>query len=260
MRIPQQAGQCQTGRRIATWVYQSSLAFYPECFRNRFGSEMAWVFEEALDEQAQKGWPSTLAFLGREFIEVPVSIIIQHFLFKKFWLQSYLKVILAFTFGFSLLGLMELLLNSADRTGIPRYLMVLTTTIVAGGLAGLSFGIILTPNLKKILSLCGMAVFLLLWIFPNFLVGCSFYLILGITLWSRRDLLRLAAYGSLALVVAFFVNRLSAALVQSYVFHSPSQALAQTGPTMILIPYLCVGLSLGLLLGRIAPQQAALKA
>jgi hypothetical protein len=247
-------------RWIASGAYQASLFLYPKSFRCRFGSEMAAVFEEALDEKAQNGFLAILFFLGRELIEAPISILKQHCVINTIRARTCFNLILAFTLGFGLLGLIDLFHETNSSVGILGYLVNLFNNIIAGGLGGLAIGVILAPHMKAFFALCGMVGCLLLFIFPNPVASCIFYFVLGLVFWNWRGLLRLAGFGSLALLVALFMNRLSAALVQSYIFHSPSQTFAQTGISMILIPYLVEGIFLGIFFGGMAPESLAVKA
>jgi len=250
-------------RNTICQFYQTSLSLYPKRFRYQFGFEMSEVFEEALDEQVKQGWASFLLFLGREFIETPISALHQHFLIKASWFMTYLNIIFAYTLGFFLLGLMEILNTTSFQNDIQGYMANLLNHLIVGGLGGLTVGIIIAPHKKTLFALGGIFCLLVPIIFPgraNLIFYFLIYFVLFLAIRNWIGLLRLAGYGLLALLVGFFVNRFIAALVQSYLYHSPTQILSQTGAAMVLIPFLITGLSLGILLGGIKPKSSMVKA
>ena len=239
--------------------YQTCLFLYPKNFRRQFGFEMSGVFEEALDEQIQQGWPFILLFLGREILETPISAMKEQFAIKATWVKSYLDILFVYTLGFISLGLIIILNATNFQNEILRSIVNLLSKMLVGGMGGLTVGIIIAPHKKTLFALWGLICLFTFITFP----GVAFYiflLVVGWTIRSWRDLFRLAGYGMVVLLVGFFTHRLTAALVQNFLFHSPTQILSQTGPAMVLIPFLITGITLGILLGRVAPKRVTLKA
>jgi len=286
MRVSPEEWQGNTWRNIASWIYQASLCMYPKSFFDRFGSEMNEVFKEALDEHSRKGFLNTILFIVRELIETPISILNQHLSVKSFWVQPFPINIMAFTFGFTLLGLIDVLKNSLNLIWIQGGLINFLILIFIGGLFSLAIGSILDPRRKYLFALCGAVGFLLantpvkqvyFRVFPdafiapgigvNFLIpflypiltGSVFGLFIGVASGNWRGLLRWTSLGSLALLAGFFVNRLSAALMQSFLFHSPNQDIAQIGIGGLMIPYLLEGFLLGILFGGITQRRISVK-
>lgn len=259
MRLSPYPAQEKKWRSVVCQFYKTTLSLYPKNFRSQFSLEMNAVFEEALGEQIQLGWVSILLFLGRELFETPISALNQHFAIKATSIKSYLDIIFAYTLGFILLGLIDLMHATTLQNEIQGYIVNLVIYMTIGGLIGLTVGIITVPRKKTLFSLCGMVCFLTCFVFPDF-IGSIFLLVLVLAIRYWRRALRLAVYGTLSLLVGFMANRISAALLQSYLFHSPTQALPQTGPAMVLIPLLITGFSLGILLGGVAPKSSTVKA
>ncbi|MCL4562534.1 MAG: hypothetical protein M1281_18220 [Chloroflexi bacterium] len=275
----------------ATWWYRAILRLYPPSFRRRFGTEMKGVFEEALDEHTRNGPLEVALFLGREVIETPLSILDQHLAAKSFWVRPYPINLLAFTLGFTLLGLIDVWNASQGLTGIRGCLVNLLSLVFAGGTGSLAIGSILNPNRKSLFILCGAVGFLLantlmkqiyLGIFPDaftapgsgisflvpflfpLLIGSIFGLFVGIANRSWRSLIRFTGWGGLALLAGFFVNRLSAALMQSYLFPSSLHGLAPAGSgwsfAYLVIPSLLEGMLLGALFGKITQRDVTVAA
>ena len=96
------------------------------------------------------------------------------------------------------------------------------------------------------------------------MMGSVYGLFTGAASGNLRHIIRLTTWGSLALTGGFMLNRLSAALIQSYLVQSPTQDFIQTGWTGILayliVPYLLEGMLLGILTCGIAKRKFALKA
>jgi len=286
MRVHPEEWQGNTWRNIASWIYMASLGMYPKTFFDRFGSEMNDVFKEALDEHAQKGILNTILFIVRELIETPISIFNQHLSVKSFLVQAFPINIIAFTFGFTLLGLIDVMKYSLNLAWIQGGLINFLILIFIGGLFSLAIGSILDPRRKYLFALCGAVGFLLantlvkqafFWVFPdafiapgigvNFLIpflspiltGSVFGLFIGVASGNWRGLLRWTSLGSVALLAGFFVNRLSAALLQSFLFHSPNQDITQIGIGGLMIPYLLEGMLLGILFGGITQRRISVR-
>jgi hypothetical protein len=282
MRVHPKEWHRNTWQNIASRIYQASLCMYPKSFFDRFGSEMNEVFKEALDEHAQKGLLYTLLFIVRELIETPISILNQHLSVKSFRVQPFSINIMAFTFGFALLGLIEILKNSLNFIWIQGGLINFLILTFIGGLFSLAIGTILDPRRKYLFALCGAFGFFLantlvkqvyFWVFPDafsapgigvnllipflspILTGSVFGFFIGVASGNSHGLLRWTSLGSLALLTGFFVNCFSAALMQSFLFHSPYQDIAHIGIGGLIIPYLLEGILLGILLGGITQRR-----
>jgi hypothetical protein len=90
------------------------------------------------------------------------------------------------------------------------------------------------------------------------MIWVNFYWLgLALVILNWRRLLRVTGYGMLACLVGLLANQVSAALLQSCLYHSPTQALAQTGPAMVLLPLFASGISLGILFAGISFGQSA---
>jgi len=238
-------------RRIVRWFYQVILSLYPASFRHQFGLEMEAVFEDAVGERIRQGWIPVFLFIGRELLETPASALKQRFRNHEKAIGAYFQIMFSFGLGFLLLGWIDLLNASSIRTEAQNFFLNLFLFLVIGGVSGLSVGIILSPDRKTMFTLFGVVCFVLPVIIPGLAVHVIF-LIVCLAVWKLRNILRLAGYSALAGLIGFVANRLSASLVQSYLFHSPTQSLAQTGPGMVLIPFLVTGLTVGMLFGNIA--------
>ncbi len=274
-------------RATASRVYRMGLSLYPKAFRERFGAEMHEIFLEALDECAHQGAWNALQFVGREIIETPGSILEQHLARKTFWTKPYPINLLAFTLGFLLLGLIDTGINAMVLDGSSGYSIYLLSVLAVGGCGGLAIGAALNAPKKLQFAICGAAGFLLAHtlvqqmffrFFPDaflapgtgigflipflypFLQGSIFGLLIGLATRSWRATLRFVTAGGLALLAGFFVRRLSAALVQSFMFHSPTQDIVQTGTAgllfFIVIPCLLEGALLGMIFGKTSQMHA----
>lgn len=274
-------------RATASRVYRMGLSLYPKAFRERFGAEMHETFLEALDECAHQGTWNTLQLMGREIIETPGSILEQHLARKSFWTKPYPINLLAFTLGFLLLGLIDTGINAMVLDGSSGYSIYLLSVLAVGGCGGLAIGAALNAPKKPHFAICGAAGFLLahtlvqqmfFHFFPNaflapgtgisfvipflypFLQGSVFGLLIGFATRNLHATLRFVTAGGLALLAGFFVRRLSAALVQSFMFHSPTQDIVQTGTAgllfFIVIPCLLEGALLGMIFGKTSQMHA----
>ena len=268
-------------RKLASRLYLAGLSLYPLRFRDRFASEMHEVFKEALAEQARKGPVHTLIFIARELIEAPLSILDQHLDEKSFWVQPFPLNFLAFTFGFTLLGLQDVFKYDLNLVWMQGWLPSLLCLVFSGALISLAIGSILNPRKKHLFVLYGAAGFLLantsvqqayLRVFPDaflvpgvgaeflipfllpILIGSVFGLFIGTASGNWRGVLRWTGWGGLALLAGFIINRLSAALMQSYLFNSPTQDIVHFGLGGLLVPYLLEGMLLGCLFGRITKR------
>lgn len=63
-------------RRLLLAFFERILALFPRGFRQRFGEEMHWDFEDRLEQAARNG--STLRFLFREARDLPVNLLRAH--------------------------------------------------------------------------------------------------------------------------------------------------------------------------------------
>lgn len=290
MRVHPKEWHGNIWQNITSRIYLASLYLYPKGFRYQFGSEMVSVFEEARDEHAHNGPSSLFIFLGRELTEAPGSILNQHLATKSFWVQPYPINVMAFTLGFTLLGMIDGLNYLQVLNGIQSSLLNLFSYLFVGGISGLAIGCILNPDKKKRFAFSGAIGFLLantlvaqiyFGIFPDafrtpqggisffipflypILTGSVFGLFIGIANRIWHDLFRYSGMGSLALFTGFFVNRLSAALMQSFLFPGSSQNIAQTGNRSLfvcVIPFLLEGMLLGILFGRMTSKNISVSA
>ncbi len=265
----------QLWTRAATLIYRASLVFYPRAYQKRFGSEMTAIFGDVLEEKTrQGGLRAAGSFLLREYLDAPSSIISQH-LEAKSGRQNF---VLAFTIGFGLFGLANGIFEGQDH--LFHSLMTILILAAVGGVTGLAIASAVEPERMKTFAVCGAVGFLLAntlgegmfrrlfhfspqtsgvgWeFFMPFLCpilqGIIFGLFLGAAHGTWRGLLRWSSISSLAFLAGFFLNRLSASLLQSYVVKSATQDIFLTGAAglvfFFLIPYLLQGLLLGVLLG-----------
>lgn len=286
MQIHRQESFGNACLHVASRIYQAGLSLYPQGFRVRFKLEMQEVFKDALDEHAQKGALNVIAFIGRELLETPISILNQHIGGKSFWAQPFSTNILAFTLGFTLLGLSNILTSYPGPDRNPPYLLTLLNFLLVGAICSLAIGSILDPRGKKRFVFCGAFGFLLantvgsrifFGFFPDgfaarglgidFLIpflypilqGSFFGLFIGIAARNWPELVRWTCQGSLSLLAGFILNRLSAALMQSYIFQSPTQAVAQIGVIGFLLPYLLEGILLGILFGGFTQKRILIR-
>jgi hypothetical protein len=221
-------------------------------------------------------------------MQAPGSILNQHLAAESFWVQPYPINILAFTLGYTLFGMLDLLNYYQDANGIQYYILNLLSLLLVGGICSLAIGTILNPNKKILIAFSGAVGFLLantlveqffLGFFPNafaspgsgiyflipfiypILTGSIFGLFIGIANWNWRSLFRYIGIGSLVFFTGYFVNRLSAALMQSFIFHSSLQDIAQTGTgslfLYLVIPNLLEGLLIGTLFGGLTQRSAS---
>jgi hypothetical protein len=269
-------------QNIASWIYLLILGLYPKSFRDRFGSEMKDVFREALDEHVQKGRLNTFIFIGRELTEAPGSILNQHLSLKSFWVRPFPMNILAFTFGFILFGLLDGWKYSLCLAWARSAWFDFPSLIFIGGCVSLALGSSLDPRRKRLFTLCGAVGFLLantlvkqtyFRFFPDaftvpgigiyfllpllypLLAGSVFGLFIGAASGTCRGLFQWTGWGGLALLAGYVVNRLSAGLMQSFLFHSPTQDIVQIGMIGFLLPYLLEGILLGILFGGITQRR-----
>ncbi len=262
MQAPAEAWYGSTCRRIAFWVYRVMLRLYPKSFRRCFASEMSAVFAEALDECARQGLLRLLVFLAQEILDAPLSILRQHMAEKAFRLRLNPVNMLAFTLGSILIGLAGTS-EIYQFFGDERTWIFLFGFLFVGATSGLAIGSIVAPHQKKLFAAVGAAGFLLvnMWygqfIFSTFLIplfypllmGMIIGLFLGIANSSMRIFLCWTGMGCLALLAGFFANRLSASLIQSFIFHSPTQDILAIPGLLayIVIPFLLEGMLLGTL-------------
>jgi len=274
-------------RNLVSWIYRVSLSLYPKSYRDRFGTEMNDVFNHALAEHSSQSRLKALSFLGRELRDAPVSILRQHFAANSFWLRPYPINIIAFIFSFILVGLLDYWNTAQTFVGLQGFLINLLSLALAGAISGLAIGILADPQHKNLFAFCGSIGFLLAniyvpqilsRIFPDafaasgqgmeillpflfpIVEGFVFGLFIGLASGRWHNLLQFSGWGSLALFMGFFVNRLSAALLQSFLFHSATQNIAQMGIIGFFMPYLLEGAIMGALFGRIKITKTSLSA
>jgi len=247
-----QQGQHETNHLQAAVcrLYRSGLRLYPKDFREQFAVEMTDVFSQALDVHIRLGTFTAFCFLAREFIDTPLCALRRFFLSRAGAIKTYLIVIFLYSVSFTLLGLFNLIQASHSLTSVQVQIVIRLGHAVICGLGGLTVGILLHPRRQITFAALGMCFSLVHFLFPSLaieLLICG----AGVIVMKKAYFLRLAGYGTLILFVGWFVNRLAAALVQSYVFHSPTQLLSQTGPAMVWLPFAVTGVMLGVLMGRI---------
>ena len=270
-------------RAIACQVYLAGLALYPKSFRRRFGPEMSEVFQEALDDRLQQGYWAVFGFLFHELAEAPGSILNQYVEARPFWLKPYPMNIAAFTASFILLGFIETAGLFQGPIGLLGYWISL---LVIGGISSLAIGYTLAPDRRRLVCFAGAVGFLLAntlvgqlynRIFPidyadipisgaqfliifgfQILAGCVFGLFIGIASGKWHNLFQWTGLGGLGFLAGFFVNRLSAALMQSFLIHSPTQNIALTDIpgviAYIVVPFVLEGVLLGTLFGGTAQR------
>jgi hypothetical protein len=275
-------------------AYQTLLRLYPNGFRGQFEQEMSEVFEQALAENLQQSSVLALGFLVHEVIDAPGCIAREHIAARaggygvpfqashpRLW--SSLVGALAFGMGFAVLGFTDVL---RETYGYPATEgLHILGILCAGGFGGLGLGWVMDERRKSLFALWGAVGFVFAQIFVNavytgifpnalstpaenwqdFLIaflyplgtGCVFGLLVGAASPHKKCRLPLMVSGGLALMGGFFLNRLSAALMLSYLL--PVSAGAFLTPSggwslivYILVPYLLEGALLGALLGSTA--------
>ena len=253
------------------WIYRKSIFLYPKQFRLCFGTEMIYIFNELLIESSQKSFWTLLLFLGREIINAPKSIFQQHMEARSFWLRPYPINMLAFIIGFTLLGMIE-----QGFIGLYGWAFACLSFGIIGGVFGLAISIALVSS-RKILFTMGGAVgfvlantvvkqayfrtfpeayiepgegiyFLIPFLLP-ILAGSIFGLFIGLASGNMRSFFRWTVVGGVAMMSGFFMNRLIAALMLSYVFTTTPALISQMiSPALIsylLLPYVLEGIFLG---------------
>jgi len=197
-------------------------------------------------------------------------------------LWSSLVSALAFGVGFFLLGVTDVLRETYGNGELER--LGLSGILCAGGFGGLGLGLIMDARKKGLFVLWGAVGFLFAQVFINCLyegifpnamstpamslqdlliaflyplgMGCVFGLIIGAASLRGKCMLPFMVSGGLALMAGFFTNRLSAALMQSYLLPAPAGGIpSPEGGWLllyILVPYLLEGVLLGALLGPAA--------
>lgn len=254
-----------------SWIYRKSIFLYPKQFRVCFGTEMVYIFNEMFIESSQKSFRDLLLFLGREIINAPKSIFQQHMEARSFWLRPYPVNMLAFIIGFTLLGMIE-----QGVIGFYGWAFACFYFGLIGGVFGLAISIALGSPRKILFTVGGTLGFVLantvvkqayFIIFPEalstpgegfyflipflypILIGSVFGVFIGLASGNVRGLFRWTVVGSLAMLSGFFVNRLLAALMLSYVFSTSPALINQTNGLALIIylllPYLLEGILLG---------------
>lgn len=261
-------------------LYDAGLRLYPRCFRQRFEREMQDIFREALKDHGEQGSSVVIRFLLRELFEAPGSLLNQHLDARTGWLQPYPLSIGVFSIVFVLLGLIENISMFQQRFGWFGYLLAL---LLIGCICGLATGLY-HPGRKKLFLLGGamgflfantlvksiffqffpeaMAVpgvgwrFLIPFLYP-ILMGSMFGLFIGIASGTWRGLLQWVSWSSIGFCAGFIINRLSAALMQSFLLHSPTQNVTNLLGVIffLLIPYLLQGILLGTVFGGVSQKQ-----
>lgn len=259
--------------RAACRVYQAILLLYPKSFRRRFGSEMNAIFLEAFDDCKHQGRLHLFVFLARELLEAPYNILNQHISEENSWFRSTFANLLPFTLGFILIGLLSTWNEYQDILKDKEWIFIFGY-ILAGGISGLAIGNVVAPHEKRLFAVGGAVS--VLWVIMQFgqlcflafminlfyplLVGCIIGLFLLVADGKFNVFFHWAGMGFLASLTGFFVNRLSAALIQSYIFHSPMQDIITTGLlgllAYIVVPFLLEGLLLSMFMsGNIKRKQ-----
>ncbi len=271
---------------LASHFYQILLSLYPREFRARFGAEMHEVFDEALAENREQGLGNAFRFLWREFTEAPASIFDQHLAAKSVWLQPYRLNLEAFTLGFILIGVSDSI-NTFQWMNLIHYdqsfFFQLLTYLLTGGLGGMAISCALDPTRKKFFILCGSVGFLfanlfslqifksyfpdamttaqtgwatyLPWLYP-LMIGAIYGLFIAIPAGKWCTALRCIWMSTLAFLAGYIVNRLSAALMQSYLFSGSLYGMAGQANLLIYIfvPDILEGLLLGVIFGSLAQR------
>jgi hypothetical protein len=270
---------------FASHLYRMLLTFYPRAFQERFGAEMDEIFTEAFDEHLDNGLLDTFQFLWREFTEAPANIFDQHLAAKSAWLRPYPIHLLAFTFGFILIALSDVLSSFQTTNSLQSFIFQSICYLIVGGLGGWAIGCSQDPHRKKAFALSGAIGFLLAnrlvmqlfnTYFPDafitskagiaffvpflypILAGAIYGLFIGATTKNWRLALRFTGISILALFAGFFVNRLSAALMQSFLFPGSLLGMADQANWLIylFVPDILEGLLLGAAFGSFAQRQA----
>jgi len=246
-------------RTLVCRLYRTSLGLYPQSFRDEFAQEMSAIFEEALDAQLQGRWISLLSFLGRELVETPLCALRHRLKITLTGIINSVEVIFVYALGFFLLGWMNILSTGLFQDQFRNLNVGLLSGLIIGGLSGLTIATILVPQKKTLFTVGGMIGSLTLAISAGRTIAV-FIIIAGISLRNWRDLYRLSGYALWLFAVGLFVNRLSAAFVQRFMFNSHTQLFSQTGAPMVLVPFLLTGISLGIVLSGVAPKTVTEKA
>jgi hypothetical protein len=261
-------------------LYNASLRLYPRSFRQRFEREMQDIFREALRDHGEQGSYVVMRFLLRELFEAPGSILNQHLEARTGWLQPYPLSIIVFSIVFVLLGLVENIPVFQQRFGWFGYLL---TLLLIGCVCGLATGLY-HPGRKRLFLVGGAMGFLLanttvksffFQLFPEamavpgvgwrflipflypILTGSVFGFFIGIAYGTWRGFFHWVIRSSIGFFAGFFINRLSAALMQSFLLPSSTQNVNNLIGVIsfLLIPYLLQGILLGTVFGAVSQKQ-----
>jgi hypothetical protein len=63
---------------FVVWLYEQALRLYPRAYRDEYGAEMAWVFEQAIKETAPRGSAALVKLMARELLALPEAIAQEH--------------------------------------------------------------------------------------------------------------------------------------------------------------------------------------
>lgn len=261
-------------------LYDTSLRLYPRSFRQQFEREMQDIFREALKDHGEQGSSMVMRFLLRELFEAPGSILNQHLETRTGWLQPYPLSIGVFSIVFVLLGLIENIPVFQQWFGWFGYLLAL---LLIGCVCGLVTGLY-HPGRKRLFLLGGamgflfantlvksfffhlfpeaMAVpgvgwrFLIPFLYP-ILMGSVFGLFIGIASGTWRGLFQWVSWSSFGFFAGFFINRLSAALMQNFLLPSPTQNVTSLVGVIffLLVPFFLQGILLGTVFGGVSQKQ-----
>lgn len=261
-------------------LYDTTLRLYPRSFRQRFEREMQDIFREALKDHGERGASVVMRFLFGELFEAPGSILNQHLEARTGWLRPFPLSIGVFSIVFVLLGLMDNIPVFQQRFGWYGYLLAL---LLIGCVCGLAMGLY-HPGRRRLFLLGGamgflfantlvrsfffqlfpeaMAVpgvgwrFLIPFLYP-ILMGSVFGLFIGIASGTWRGCIQWVSWSSIGFCAGFFINRLSAALMQSFLLPSPTKNVTSLIGVIffLLIPYLLQGILLGTIFGGVSLKQ-----
>jgi len=214
-------------------LYAFILRLYPSSFQHEFANEMSQVFQDASVQARQQGFRALLAFLLKEFVDLPASLLREHgwILFRKEVHMSDIVHLDSGTGGMSAaLGFSGPPVSWKESllAGLPCLAIALTglSTLLSGlGLSsfGSPFFRIFSTVLLVALILVGLGIFIFAWRkhWPRWSAGWTmFWLICALTplnlLFTIRDLsnyfyiyIQSFLWAFILLLVAWLLYRIS---------------------------------------------------
>jgi hypothetical protein len=271
---------------LASLGYRVLLSFYPREFRDRFGDEMYAVFNKALVENRRQSFGKAFQFLWREFAQAPTNIFDQYMAAKSAWLQPLRLNLGAFTLGCILICCGQTASYFENMQPIRTLSFPIIQAIcylLAGALTGFAIGSALSPSRKKFFVLSGSVGLLFAYFFSNqifniyfpnvleipavgwatylpllypLITGAIYGIFIALPTGKWHTALRCLEMSPLAFLAAYILNRLTAAMMQSYVFPGSLLGAAHLANllTYFFIPKILEGLLLGAIFGNLSRQ------